>query len=620
MKTIMNFYHIRPVFFFLLLGFLLNGCDPFDGDGLTSPGIIEKSGYFYVADRGANELVMLDYGMRELKRWPLAAISTDPVALQGITFANNTVWLAFSGNLKFIAQVDATADTLEVLRKISVPPVVNGSTQGTVRGIAYDGQYLWVVNSGSPANTLSPMLFKMDPGRDSVVAAYPIPTPSPRGMTYVNMAPDVYGKGPGAGLYYLDNSTKKVHYFNTKVPLFDSAFTAPVPPAGTTWDQTLGITNDQTNFYTLSYSDIASYLFQCDYTGYLKYSYKLPYKYPIGIVWSQYDIRRINPPVVTTVSPAFGVRGTSSTVAISGSDFRAGLTVSFGPGIRVDNVAYINRNLVNAAITIDGGAVIGKRNVIVTNPDGRSGTGDSSFAVTAAAVTEYLFVTDVNYDSLFQIRIKDSTIVRAWSTKSVSPSHPRGLAYDGTHLWIAFNSSDYRIYKVDMSGATLLGLTSFPCPVSSGTVQSLTYYDGHLWLLQTPSAAPARGLIYKMNPANGVVTDTIATPGILGARGICFAADKLYCNDRDSSKVYSCNPAAKVWTAAFSAPAPPVGSTISLTGMFYNGTKLWCANSGGSSAGSDVLYEMSLSGQVLRFITAPYSGAAQPNGLVYIAQ
>jgi hypothetical protein len=614
-----NLYGAVSIVLFLLLA--TSGCDPFYHDGITSPDINNQKGYFYILDRGEDMLVMLDYGMHELKRWSLRSIAPDTVALQGMTFAGKNVWLALSGNEKFIAQIDATADTLVVIKKIPVPPVVAGSTQGTVRGIAYDGQYMWAVNSGSAANTVPSTLFKIDMTKDSAVSSYLMPVSAPRGITYANIPLNAYGKGPGAGLYFLDNTTKMIHYFNNKVPFFDTLCAAPVPPAGTTYDQTLGITNDGSFFYTLSYSDLASYLFKVSYTGTTQFSYKLPYEYPVAVVWANYDIRYITPPSIATISPATGARNTSESVIITGSDFKngAGLSLSLGQGINVDTLKYLSSTSLYAHLVIDSNAVLGKRNVTVTNPDGRTGTGDSLFTVTSTPVTEYLFVTDVAYDSLFQIRLKDSVVVQAWSTKSVSPSHPRGLAYDGTNLWISFNSTDYRIYKIDMTGSTLLGVTSFPCPATVGTVQNLSYYNGSLWLLQTPVAAPSRGLIYKLDPATGTVLDTITAPGVIGGRGIAFANGRIYCNDRDSAKVYSCDPAVKNWSYAFPSPPPPAGTT-SATGMFFNGTTFWIANSGGTNTASDVLCEVSPAGAVLRYVTAPYPGAAMPQGIVYIAK
>ena len=261
MKTLKSKQISGALVFLLMLLPALSGCDPFQQDGITSPDSIAKKGYFYLADRGTNSLIMLDYGMHELKSWSLNTIAPDTIALQGITFSGKNLWLSFSGNEKFIVQVDASDNALAITHSINVPPYVSGATQGTVRGIANDGSYMWAVNSGSSSKTLAPTLYKVQLSNDSVVASYTLPVTAPRGISYASIPTDAYGKGPAAGLYFLDNDTKNVYYFNNSVPSFSLSFAAPIPPAGTTYDQTLGITNDGTDFYTLSYSDLASYLF-----------------------------------------------------------------------------------------------------------------------------------------------------------------------------------------------------------------------------------------------------------------------------------------------------------------------------------------------------------------------
>ena len=612
MKTTINVKLSSAIYLSLFLLAMIWGCDPFSKDGITSPEQLSKKGYFYLADRGSNSLIMLDYGMNELKRWPLSAIAPDSAALQGITFNGKNVWLAFSGNEKFIVQVDATDNNLSILHSIPVPPVVSGATKGTVRGIAHDGTNLWVVNSGSASSILSPTLYKLNLSPDSVKASYSIPVTAPRGIAYIPASTSyVYGKGPDAGLYILDNTTKMTTYFNNSVPSFSTSFSAPIPPAGTVYDQTLGITFDGTDFYTLSYSDIGSYLFKTDYTGLVGFSYKLPYQYPVAVVWSNYDIRTINPPTVSSLNPATGAKGTSQSVTVSGTGFKngTGLKISLGQGITVDTLTYLSATSLYAHVIIDTGAVLGKRSVVVTNPDGMTSAGDSLFTVTPTPVTEYLFVTDYA-NSMSQIRLSDTATIQTWSTATFSPSSPRGLAYDGTNLWAAVSSSEYKIYKIDMTGATLLGVSSIPCPVASGTVWNLTYHDGSLWLLLSSS-------IYKLNPSTGAVLDSIAAPSA-NARGLVFANGVLYSNDRTTKLVYTYDFTTKAWTSVFNEPAPPAGTTSS-TGMFFNGTNFWIVNSS-TDVQSDVVMEVSLTGTVLRYVKVPNAGAAQPSGIVYIAK
>ena len=613
MKTLQRKHISAVAMFIILLLPVLSGCDPFQQDGITSPDEIATKGYFYIADRGSNSLIMLDYGMHELKTWSLNTIAPDTVALQGITFNGKNVWISFSGNEKFIAKLDASDNDLAIISSIKVPPYVSSTTQGTVRGIANDGQYLWAVNSGSATYALSPTLYKISLANDSTVASYQMPVTAPRGITSASIAADAYGKGPAAGLYFLDNDTKYVYYFNSSIPSFTKSFAAPVPPAGTTWDQTLGITNDGESFYTLSYSDLASYLFKTSYLGEVGFSYKLPYKYPVAVVWSNYDIRTIIPPTVTGISPASGAQGKSVSTYISGTGFKSGtgLSASFGSGITVDTLTYVSSTSIYAHLIIDTNATLGKRSIVVTNPNGSTATGDSLFTITSVPVTEYLFTTD--YSNMFyQIRLTDQAIIQSVSTASITSGSPRGLAFDGTNIYMGCSSPAYKIYKFTASNSAPVLLDSISCPFSSGTLQGLTYANSALWVLQTGTA----GMIYKLNPTTGAVLDSIVAPGTTGARGLVFANGMLYCNDRDSKLIYSCDPLVKLWSSAFAEPAPPAGTT-STTGMFFTGTNFWMANSGGTNASSDVLLEVSTTGTTIRYFSAPNAGAGQPSGIVY---
>jgi len=614
MKTLKSKQISGALVFLLMLLPALSGCDPFQQDGITSPDSIAKKGYFYLADRGTNSLIMLDYGMHELKSWSLNTIAPDTIALQGITFSGKNLWLSFSGNEKFIVQVDASDNALAITHSINVPPYVSGATQGTVRGIANDGSYMWAVNSGSSSKTLAPTLYKVQLSNDSVVASYTLPVTAPRGISYASIPTDAYGKGPAAGLYFLDNDTKNVYYFNNSVPSFSLSFAAPIPPAGTTYDQTLGITNDGTDFYTLSYSDLASYLFKTSYLGEVGFSYKLPYKYPVSVVWSNYDVRTIIPPTVTGISPTSGAQGKSVSAYISGTGFKtgSGLTVNLGSGITVDTAYYVSTTSIYAHLVIDTNAVLGKRNIVVTNPNGDVATGDSLFTVTAVPVTDYLFLTDDNDKMLRQIRISDNTVLYATLTTGIAAGPPRGLAYDGTNLYLGCSSPTYKIYKISYTKGVLTATDSISCPFSAGTLQGLTYYNGALWVLQTNTA----GMIYKLNPSTGAVLDSIVAPGTTGARGLCFANGLLYCNESVGKTIQSCDPTVKLWSSAFAEPVPS-GVTASTTGMCFAGTNFWMANSGGTSTAYDILMEVSVSGSIIRSLSAPNAGAAKPWGIVY---
>jgi hypothetical protein len=102
-------------------------------------------------------------------------------------------------------------------------------------------------------------------------------------------------------------------------------------------------------------------------------------------------------PIVDNVFPGSGSPGQTLNVTITGQNFQPGATVSFGNGIFVSNVNYINSNQLTATITIDPNARIetSGRTVTVTNPDGGSGSKSDAFIITVAGAGPTPFITSI---------------------------------------------------------------------------------------------------------------------------------------------------------------------------------------------------------------------------------
>lgn len=90
-------------------------------------------------------------------------------------------------------------------------------------------------------------------------------------------------------------------------------------------------------------------------------------------------------PIIDFVSPSTGSGGSQLTVTIGGQNFQAGATVSFGTGIAIREVTFVNSETLLADIAINPGATVGSRTVIVTNPDGNSGSLADAFTVNGSA-------------------------------------------------------------------------------------------------------------------------------------------------------------------------------------------------------------------------------------------
>jgi hypothetical protein len=68
-----------------------------------------------------------------------------------------------------------TTTTRDIGEAIRVTPPLIGSfaaPDGAMRGLAYDGQYLWAANSGDGNSTLGPKIYRLDPDSGTVINAY----------------------------------------------------------------------------------------------------------------------------------------------------------------------------------------------------------------------------------------------------------------------------------------------------------------------------------------------------------------------------------------------------------------------------------------------------------------
>jgi hypothetical protein len=88
------------------------------------------------------------------------------------------------------------------------------------------------------------------------------------------------------------------------------------------------------------------------------------------------------PPTVSAASPNAGPQGqTNLRVNLTGTNFQTNPTCSFGNGITINSCVYNSATQVTANISILGSAVVGKRDIIVTNSDGQNGTLAGGFSI-----------------------------------------------------------------------------------------------------------------------------------------------------------------------------------------------------------------------------------------------
>jgi hypothetical protein len=87
-------------------------------------------------------------------------------------------------------------------------------------------------------------------------------------------------------------------------------------------------------------------------------------------------------PTVTSTSPSSGDQGGTQTVAVKGTNFESGASVSIsGTGVKVNSTSFVSATQLTASITVESGAATGARTVTVTNPDTTSASLSSGFTV-----------------------------------------------------------------------------------------------------------------------------------------------------------------------------------------------------------------------------------------------
>ena len=91
-------------------------------------------------------------------------------------------------------------------------------------------------------------------------------------------------------------------------------------------------------------------------------------------------------PTVGGIAPGSGVQGTAVPVTVSGTNFQSGATLSVGAGVTVTGVTVSSTTQLLATLTLAVDAVVGPRDVTVTNPGGVAASLPGGFAVTAPGV------------------------------------------------------------------------------------------------------------------------------------------------------------------------------------------------------------------------------------------
>ncbi len=127
-------------------------------------------------------------------------------------------------------------------------------------------------------------------------------------------------------------------------------------------------------------------------------------------------------PTVTSATPNQGDQGETLSVAIAGAGFTGATAVDFGAGIAVNGFTVDSDTQVTADITIDAAAILGARDVSVTNIDG-TGTLISGFTVDQAPPA----ITSVSPDQGTQGETLNVTVGGSYLTGTTAVDFGSGI-------------------------------------------------------------------------------------------------------------------------------------------------------------------------------------------------
>ena len=105
------------------------------------------------------------------------------------------------------------------------------------------------------------------------------------------------------------------------------------------------------------------------------------------------------PPSISSVAPNSGSTVGGTAVSINGSNFVSGATIKFD-NVAATNVSFVNSSLISAIAPAHATGLV---NVVVTNPNGLSGTLTNGFTYTQASPSETVLLEDDFNDNLLNL-------------------------------------------------------------------------------------------------------------------------------------------------------------------------------------------------------------------------
>lgn len=155
-------------------------------------------------------------------------------------------------------------------------------------------------------------------------------------------------------------------------------------------------------------------------------------------------------PAIVGIAPNIAAQGaTNVAITINGNNFVTGARVTFSEsGITTKTLNFVSSSQLQATIDIDVTAAIGRRNVIVTNPDAQSGTGTGVFEIRKSLGTSVLsweappsgqtLAPPANLKLQFGGSLQAG---KEFNQKRILPAEKRRPSGSSSKAWLNFTSS-----------------------------------------------------------------------------------------------------------------------------------------------------------------------------------
>ncbi len=286
-----------------------------------------------------------------------------------------------------------------------------------------------------------------------------------------------------------------------------------------------------------------------------------------------FAVSNLPAPTVTALSApvtGLGQGGNAQNVTITGTNFVTGATSNFGTGVTVNSTTYVSATQLTANITVTTSATAGLHDVVVTNPDTKTGTGTGLLTVNARPTV--LLVSPFS-----ALQGANNQVVTILGTGFNS----------GASLAAAFSGTGITVNSTTFVDFTHLSANITVAPAASTGTRTITVTNGDTGASAASSsifnilASAAAMNITSISPyslGQGVSNATVEIYGTGFASGatVTFSSSRVTVNS--TSFVDSTHLTANITTSTSSAqssnvtvtnPAGAGGATFTATPGFY---------------------------------------------------